>query len=101
MHSILLIISKGRTVPWRMALEGVTESTLVNRQVMLKIGDKSYPIIFPGLQSSKEQYIKFWVDGGPTSLMLCIVYDNDHPLDLEYVLFEETGRGTGKNTATS
>eukprot|EP00526_Cylindrotheca_closterium_P002109 CAMPEP_0113605620 /NCGR_PEP_ID=MMETSP0017_2-20120614/2424_1 /TAXON_ID=2856 /ORGANISM="Cylindrotheca closterium" /LENGTH=1097 /DNA_ID=CAMNT_0000514121 /DNA_START=208 /DNA_END=3498 /DNA_ORIENTATION=- /assembly_acc=CAM_ASM_000147 len=91
---------------YRVALGGVTESALVNRQVMLKIGDKSYPITFPGLRPSEEQYIKFLAGSLPSvstdgpSLMLRIVYDND-PLDLEYVLFEETGRGSGGNTATS
>jgi hypothetical protein len=89
-----LSISKGGL--YRVALQGVTESALVNSQVMLKIGDKSYPITFPGLRPSEEQYIKFLAGSLPSvstdgpSLMLRIVYDND-PLDLEYVLFEETG----------
>ncbi|CAJ1954834.1 unnamed protein product [Cylindrotheca closterium] len=97
-----LSISKGGL--YRVALQGVTESALVNSQVMLKIGDKSYPITFPGLRPSEEQYIKFLAGSLPSvstdgpSLMLRIVYDND-PLDLEYVLFEETGNG--EDTATS
>lgn len=99
-----LSIQKGGL--YRVALEGVTESALVNSQVMLKIGDKSYPISFPGLRPSEEQYIKFLAGSLPSvstdgpSLMLRIVYDND-PLDLEYVLFEETGSGNGGDTATS
>ncbi|KAL3929865.1 MAG: hypothetical protein SGBAC_012022 [Bacillariaceae sp.] len=91
---------------YRVALEGVTESALVNSQVMLKIGEKSYPITFPGLRPSEEQYIKFSAGSLPSvstdgpSLMLRIVYDND-PLDLEYVLFEEIGSANGGDTATS
>lgn len=92
---------------YRVALEGVMESSLVNKQVMLNIGDRSYPINFPGLRPSEEQYIKFLAGSLPSvstdgpSLMLRIMYDND-PLDLEFVLFEETGKGSsGGGTATS
>jgi len=90
---------------YRVALEGVTETALVNSQVMLKIGDNSYPITFPGLRPSEEQYIKFLAGSLPTvstdgpSLMLRVKYDND-PLDLEFVLFEENGNDSG-DTATS
>jgi hypothetical protein len=88
---------------YRIALEGVTQTSIVNSEVIMKIGDESYPIRFPGLQTSEEQYIKFLAGSLPSvspegpSLTLRVKYDNA-PLDFEYVLLESGGDG---ETATA
>jgi hypothetical protein len=83
---------------YRIALEGVTQTSIVNSEVIMKIGDESYPIKFPGLQTSEEQSIKFLAGSLPSvspegpSLTLRIKYDNA-PLDFEYVLLESGDDG--------
>lgn len=81
---------------YRIMLNGVTDSSILNGEVIMKIGDESYPIRFPGVQPSEDQSIKFLAGSlpaispeGPT-LTLKVQYDG-RPLDFEYILLEHDG----------